>query len=515
MIADVVVVGAGPTGLMAACELALAGVRPVVLEGLPAPSDVPKANGLLGQVIRVLDHRGLYEPLGGGPGAPQRNHGYFVFAALPLDLSLLDGSPVHVLAVPQRRVVEVLLARAAELGVEIRPGHEVVGLSQGDDAVALDVVGPDGPYALSARFVVGADGAHSITRKRCGIDFPGVTEERRTLRMAHVSIPDECLDPATGGLTVPGHAPTLPFLGLRTEHGGFTYAPLPGKPPTIATVEWDQPSTDEPMTLDELRASVRRVLGVDVPIGPPTGDGPHLLSRLTGGNTRVAQRFRAGRVFLVGDAAHVYNQGGSGLNLGLQDAVNLGWKLAAAILGQAPKDLLDSYESERRQAALRIVTYAEAVTALLAPGTAVTQLRALFGELMRLPDVVRLLADLTAGTDVRYEMGNDTHPLVGRFAPDLVLHTANGTVRLAELARTGRPLLLDLTETACLPTDLVDTVTARADGPGPTAMLVRPDGYVAWASDSPTPDTEELSAALARWFDERTDDRAVRGSIAR
>lgn len=511
MTIDVVVVGGGPTGLMAACELSLAGVRPIVLESLSTPSTEPKANGMLGQVIRMLDHRGLYERLGGErdeSGAPQQNRGYFVFAALPLDLSLTDTSPVHVLAVPQRRIVEVLAERARELGVEIRSGHQVVGLSQDDDTVTLDVDGLEGRYQLVARYVIGADGAHSVVRKQCGIGFPGVSYDRRTLRMAHVTIPDEWRDPRTGGLNVPGYGLALPFLGLRTETGGFSYAPLPGHPPTIATTEWDEPPTDEPMTLDELRHSIRRVLGVDVPIGDSSHDAPRLLRRMTHGNTRVADRYRDRRVFLVGDAAHVYAQGGSGLNLGLQDAVNIAWKLGVALRGHAPADLLDTYQTERHAAARRMVTYAEAVSALLAPGPDVTALRELFMELLGQRDVVRLLADLTAGTDVRYDCA-DTHPLTGWFVPDLTLRTATGTVRLAELARTARPLLVDLTGNAQLTTDLADVIEARADGPAPTALLVRPDGYVAWATDDPNPNPNELDATLRRWFDERADDRAV------
>ncbi|MGV9306346.1 FAD-dependent oxidoreductase [Nonomuraea sp. NPDC003727] len=512
MITDVVIAGGGPNGLMLACELSLAGARPVVLERLVEPSEEPKANGLLGQVVKMLDHRGLHERLSGSPQPPQPNSGYFMFGAMGLDLSLLQDSPVYALPVPQRRIVQVLQERAIELGVEIRRGHEVVGLSQDDDAVTIDVASPGEAYQLRARYLVGADGAHSTTRKLSGITFPGITYDRMTVRSAHATVPADWVDPATGALNVPGHGAVLPFLPHRTEHGGFSYAPMPGHPPLVSTTEWDRPETDAPMSLDELRASIRRVLGVDVPLGPPDGAGPHVLRRLAGGNTRIAERFADGRVFLIGDAAHVYaaTGGGPGLNLGLQDAVNLGWKLAAEIRGSAPSGLLNSYEAERRSAAQRMVLNAQAQAALIAPGSDVTGLREVFTELLRDPDTVQRLAELTAGADVRYDMGErEAHPLTGRFAPNMELHTPTGPVRLAELTRTARPLLLDLTEDASLAEtlaprhDQVDIVTARSQTPAPTALLLRPDCYVAWASASPRPDPmeiETLRAALQRWF---------------
>jgi 2-polyprenyl-6-methoxyphenol hydroxylase-like FAD-dependent oxidoreductase len=538
MIHDVVIVGAGPNGLMLACELSLAGVRPVVLESRPEPGAEPRANGLVGQVVRILDRRGLYERITGQAGPPVPAPA-FMFAAMHLDLAALDDNPLYTLPVPQARLVQILADRAAELGVEVRHGHELTGLTQDDEAVTLTVAGPDGSYQARARYLAGADGGHSITRKRSGIGFPGVTRDHTVSRTMSATPPAEWIDPVTRTLNVPGYGPVPLTMHHRTETGMFTFGVLPGRPPIVVTTEYDPPDdTDKPLTLAEMEESIQRVLGVAVPLTPPPGDGPQVRRRLIGSNTRLAERYRDRRVVLVGDAAHVHSAaGGPGLNLGLQDAVNLGWKLAAAVRDDRRASLLDTYESERRPVAERVIMQTQAQSALTAPGPDVTALRQLFGELLADPRIVAHLARTMAGSDVRYEAGEadkvGAHPLTGRLAPDLELRiaggiaggtavgTAGGPVRLAQLTREARPLLLDLTEKG-LPADgpweLVrarpETDVSPAPGadekpePGPdpvpvTALLLRPDTYVAWASSSASPDTAEigaLRAAADRWL---------------
>lgn len=506
---DVIIAGAGPVGLLLACELGRAGIRPLVLERDADAETEPRANGLVGQVVPLMDRRGLYERFSGTPGPPRPNDRYFMFGGLPLDLSVLDDGPVYTLPIPQREMVAVLAGLAAESGVEIRRGRSVAGVETVSGGVEVTVEGPHGPDRLRARYLVGADGAHSIVRKQCGIDFPGIGYDRTTARTVHASIPAGLLDPQSGALRVPGFGPVLPFLPLRTERGGFTYAPFPGRPAMLATVEWDEPAGDDAMTLDEMRASILRVLGAEIALGPPAGPGPHLLRRLRGGHTRVAERFRDGPVFLAGDAAHVYTGGGGpGLNVGLTDAVELAWRLAAQLHGWAPPGLLDSYDQERRLVATRTELAARAQTALLAPGADVTALRAVFGELLADPSAVARVAALIAGTDVRYDMGAaDPHPLAGFAAPDLMLSTDDGAVRLAELIREGRALLLDLgaggvwaAALGGLP-DRVGVVRARTEDTAAAALLLRPDGRVAWATDH-APDPSGIAAcrlALARW----------------
>ncbi|MET8232760.1 FAD-dependent monooxygenase [Micromonospora sp. NPDC005298] len=493
---DVLIAGAGPNGLMLACELALAGVHPVVLERHAAPTGEPRANGLVGQVVRLLDRRGLYTRLT-GESTPPLPQPAFVFGAFPLDLTVLTENPHYALGVPQAQLEAALAARAVELGVDLRRGHEVVDLDQRPDAVEVRLA--DGTR-LTSRFLVGADGGHSAVRRLAGIDFPGVTNDRSVSRTATVTVPAPFLDPGTGGLRVPGYGVVPPFQHTRTPRGLIAWAPFPGRPAILSTTEWpDAPTTDEtPMDLAELRASVVRVLGADIPLGPP--DGPGLLRRLTAGNTRIATRYRAGRVLLVGDAAHVHPAiGGPGLNLGLQDAANLGWKLAATVRGRAPQGLLDTYETERRPVAERVVMSTQAQSALIGPGDEITGLRELFAELLRIPEVTGHIAALMSGADVRYP-ADPADPLAGRYAPEVVVHGESGPVRLAELTRAARPLLLDSTgayaEVAAPWRDRVDVVTGSLEGTTATAMLVRPDCFVAWSAG----DAETLRASLTHHF---------------
>ncbi|MBV9795979.1 MAG: FAD-dependent monooxygenase [Actinobacteria bacterium] len=506
---DVVIAGAGPNGLMLACELSLAGVRPVVLERSAEITPEPRANGLVGQVVRMLDRRGLYQRIT-GTGQPPAPAPSWMFAAMPLDLTGLAGNPVYVLPVPQARLTQILAERAAELGVEVRRGHELADLSQDGETVTATIDGPDGRYQLRTRYLVGADGGHSVTRKRLGIGFPGVNRDNSVSRSVNARPPAEWIDPASGALNVPGYGMIAPLRHHRTETGMFVWAPFPGRPPMLHTTETGVPGDtgldqDKPLTLAEMEESIQRVLGVRVPL-TPAGGGPQLMRRLIGTNTRLAERYRDRRVLLAGDAAHVHSAtGGPGLNLGLQDTINLGWKLGAVAAGRAPERLLDTYETERRPVGERVIMQTQAQAALTAPGPDVTALRELFAELLADPANVRHIAATLAGSDVRYESGG--HPLVGRFAPDLELRIDGGPVRLAELTWDGQPLLVDLTGAGLSvdgPWRYVRAGLAGGAAPdGVTALLLRPDTYVAWATSAAEPDADELAglrAAGERWF---------------
>jgi 2-polyprenyl-6-methoxyphenol hydroxylase-like FAD-dependent oxidoreductase len=566
--ADVVIVGGGPTGLMLAAELRLGGVGPVVLERLPEISEIPKGNGLVGQIVPMLDYRGLLDRFRGettyaGP-VPQ-----FSFGPLQLGFSRLDASPLHIMAIPQRRLEWLLDERLRELGGCVRRGHEVRALSlpggevlapsrpgdevlapsrpgdevlaparPGDDlGVTLDVRGPGGDYRLRTRYLVGCDGAHSLVRKQAGIGFPGVTSSEIS-RIGRVLLPTVVIPPGGGEAEVPGLGRVRLMDRIQTPRGTYSFAPLASldknaRPGMFIFFTSEENSSapvdpDIPMTLDELRASARRVLGTDLPM-----TDPQWLTR-TVGNSRQADRYRVGPVLLAGDAAHIFGAGGS-LNVGLLDAINLGWKLAAQIRGWAPGGLLDSYHAERHAAGRRAILQTRAQKALSGRGEYAAALRELFGELMQYAEPLRHVGTMIEGSDVRYEMpagGRAPHPLLGRLAPDLRLQTSDGATRVAELVQAARGVLLDLTDSpapgpdgavgadaagagpmasaasgwsdaASAWSDRVSVIAGRAvTKPAPAAaMLIRPDGYVAWAAESDAPDPAGgLHEALRTWF---------------
>lgn len=519
MINDVVIAGGGPNGLMLACELGLAGVRSTVLEELPGARAESRANGLVGQVIQMIDRRGLYERITGSaePPAPQPA---YVFGAMLLDLTELDDNHLYMLPVPQARLVELLAEQAVELGVEIRRGHRLADLSQNAEAVTAVVEGPEGRYEIHSRYLVGADGAHSQTRKRSGIDFPGVTTDAMVERTVNAVLPPEWIDTETRTVNIPGYGPIPLMLHHRSESGMFAYAPIPGRPPLVATFEHGIPEdTETPLTMEEMQQSIQRVLGVEMTLTPPPGDGPFLMRRRIGTSTRIADRFRDRRVLLLGDSAHVHSSiGGPGLNLGLQDTVNLGWKLAAVVRGEVGEDLLDTYEAERRPAGRFACENVAAQEALAAPPESAAPLRALFGHLLAFEPVNRFLAETAQGLGVRYlpeppaEGTQQTpHPLLGLRLPPIGVRTAEGDRTVSSLLHAGRWVLLDLSGGKSPEPDLagwsrqVDLVVAEPSAElGLAAALLRPDGHVAWLSAGDT-GFAGLRESLTAWLGEPSD----------
>lgn len=503
MDADVIVVGAGPTGLMLAAELRLAGVRPLVLERRPRLRETPKANGFSGQILELLRYRGLlsrFEEASSGRSRPAPG---FPFGGLEVDLTPLAEPPLHVLGLAQPQLERLLDEHVREAGADVHRGHELVSVRQDATTVTADVHGPGGRYQVRARYLVGCDGAHSQVRESAGIPFPGTTyPEVNRLGQVTLANPVSVLD--NGDLDVPGFGRVRAGV-TQTERGVFACGRLDSGVFMVQTTERRPVAGDDdtPMTVAELRDSIRRVLGADLPFA--TVDR---LSRYQF-EARQAERYRDGRILVAGDAAHQFPATGIGINFGMTDAVNLGWKLAAAVHGWAPSGLLDTYHRERHYAGTRAMLQTQAQVALRRGNDPAAQaLRKLFLELLADEQPLRRLGGLIAGTNIRYPLP-DLHPLAGTFVPDLVLRTENGPTSVAELARAARPVLLDLADrpeirdTARDWRQRVDVHTAATDHRPADALLIRPDAHIAWAADIGEPThtaTPTLRDALSCWF---------------
>ncbi|WP_405823285.1 FAD-dependent monooxygenase [Streptomyces sp. NBC_01390] len=484
MDAEVVVVGAGPAGMMLAGELRLAGVDVIVLERLEKRTGESRGLGFTARTMEVFDQRGLLSRFG---DIEISNQGHF--GGLPVDFAVLDGAHQAAKTVPQSQTETVLENWVEELGGDIRRRHELLSLKDTGDLVEVEVDGPDGVHRLTARYVVGCDGGRSVVRKTMGFDFPGTPS---TMEMFLADVKGLDLKPRMVGETLPG--------------GMVMVGPLPGGVTRLIVCERGTPPQrrEVPPEYDEVAAAWKRLTGDDISYGEPVWVSSF------GNATRQVTRYRQGRVFLAGDSAHIHlPAGGQGMNTSIQDAVNLGWKLAAVVQGRAPEALLDTYHDERHPVGQRLLMNTQAQGLLFLSGPEVQPLRDVLTELITYLPVSRHLAGMVSGLEVHYPVAGGRHPLLGRRMPHLEL--SGGTADSStEALRTGRGVLLDLADNSELRRraggwrDRVDIVTAQpkdATGnglpAGTTAVLIRPDGYVAWAAPGCHSD---LPMALDRWF---------------
>jgi 3-(3-hydroxy-phenyl)propionate hydroxylase len=473
----VVIAGGGPTGLMLAAELALAEVDVVVVERhATADPDRARAGGLHARTIEVLDQRGIADRFVAAGKAMQIQG----FGRIPLDISDFPSLRNYGLALPQVQTEQLLSAWVHELGVPVTREREVTGFIQ-DDA-GVDVSLSDGT-SIRADYLVGCDGGRSVIRKAAGIEFAG-------------------WDPSTSWLMAEVEMARKPEFGLRP--GGGIGPAEGGDRILVVLTERQVEHTGEP-TLQDVSDALIAADGTDY--------GVHSLSwtsRFTD-NTRQAASYRKGRILLAGDAAHVHPPlGGQGLNTGVQDAVNLGWKLAQVVKKTSPQSLLDTYHDERHPVGARVLQTTMAQVALTSPGDRHQALRTIMTELLRMDEPRQSIAAMMSGLGIHYDLGPG-HPLLGRRMPDLDIATADGPLRVYELLHAAKPVLLNLERSHVMDitpwTDRVQLIDADYDGPwelpvlgavsAPAAALIRPDGYVAWVGDGT--DTG-LRDALTTWF---------------
>jgi 2-polyprenyl-6-methoxyphenol hydroxylase-like FAD-dependent oxidoreductase len=468
---DVIIAGGGPTGMMLAAELRLHDLHAVVLERNADPVRRSGGLGLHVRSVEVLDQRGLLEPfLELGKQYPLSAAFAGIHKPAPTPL---DTAHAYILGIPQPVTERLLAEHAAEVGADIRRGSELVGLTQDDDGVSAELA--DGT-TLRSRYLIGCDGGRSTVRRLLGIDFPGEPATNEMLLAdVEVGLPaDEFLAKAAA---------------IRENDLGFAAGPLAGD--TYRMVVRAAGVTEDrsvPPTMDELKERLLAVAGTDFGV-----HSPQWLSRFSDA-TRLAERYRAGRVLLAGDAAHIHPpNGGQGLNLGIQDAFNLGWKLAAEVAGWAPDGLLDTYPTERRPVAADVLDYTRAQTELSLREPGPSAARQLLSELMEFADVQRHLIEKMTAIGIRYDFG-DGHPLLGRRLRDVALKEG----RLYARMHAGRGLLLDGTGRLSVAgwADRVDHVVDVSDELDVPAVLLRPDGHVAWVGE----DQRDLVEHLPRWF---------------
>jgi bifunctional hydroxylase/dehydrase len=485
MDAEVIVVGAGPAGLMLAGELRLAGVDVIVLERLPERTGESRGLGFTARTMEVFDQRGLLSHFG---DVETSDLGHF--GGLPVDFGLLEGAHQAAKGIPQSQTETVLESWVLRLGADLRRGHEMISVKDTGDLVEIGVRGPEGEQTLRTRYLVGCDGGRSTVRKAVGFDFPGTAA---TMEMFLADVRGLDLQPRMIGETFPG--------------GMVMGGPLPGGITRLILCERGTPPRQRtaPPDYQEVVDGWKRVTGEDI-----SGGEPVWLSCF-GDATRQVTEYRRGRVLLAGDSAHIHlPAGGQGMNTSIQDAVNLGWKLAAVVKGRVTEHLLDTYHDERHAVGQRLLMNTQAQGLLFLSGSEVQPLRDVLLELIQYKDVSRHLAGMVSGLEIHYDMGGGTNSLLGRRMPELELVGARAGATSTALLHAGRGVLLDLEDNPRLRdraagwADRVDIVTAAPRGvtddsalAGVAAVLLRPDGHVAWAAPGSHSD---LPTALERWF---------------